>query len=90
MTTTVASSSSERATLTVEEAARILGIGRASAYNAAKSGDLPTIRIGGRLLVPRARLDALLGKDPQNSDGPAGNRAEREDARSSSHAQAYT
>jgi excisionase family DNA binding protein len=47
----------ERATYTVEEAARILGIGRATAY---KPGVLPTIRVGGRLLVPRAALRLLL------------------------------
>jgi excisionase family DNA binding protein len=50
----------ERQTLTVEEAARVLGIARGSAYEAAKVGHLPTIRIGRRLLVPRAALERLL------------------------------
>lgn len=49
--------------MTVEEAAKVLGIGRASAYAAAKAGDLPCVKVGGRLLVPRARLAALLGED---------------------------
>jgi excisionase family DNA binding protein len=49
-----------RRTRSVEEAARILGISRASAYSAAKSGDLPTIRMGNRLLVPEAALEKLL------------------------------
>jgi excisionase family DNA binding protein len=53
-----------RRTYTVEEAAAILGIGRQTAYLAAKSGDLPTVRVGGRLLVPRARLAELLGEGP--------------------------
>jgi excisionase family DNA binding protein len=48
-------------TMSVEEAGRLLGISRTSAYNAAKTGDIPTIRIGGRLLVPTARLRDLLG-----------------------------
>jgi excisionase family DNA binding protein len=47
--------------MSVEEAGRLLGISRTSAYNAAKAGDIPTIRIGGRLLVPTARLCDLLG-----------------------------
>jgi excisionase family DNA binding protein len=50
-----------RMTVTVEEAAQLLGIGRQSAYQAARSGELPTIRLGRRLLVPRSQLDAMLG-----------------------------
>lgn len=50
----------ERRTLTVEEAARALGIGRSAAYAAARSGELPTVKIGRRLLVPRAALDRML------------------------------
>jgi excisionase family DNA binding protein len=49
-----------RRTLSVEEAAQILGISRASAYACAKSGELPTIRMGNRLLVPEAVLERLL------------------------------
>jgi excisionase family DNA binding protein len=48
--------------LTVEEAAEVLSIGRASAYQAANSGELPTVRIGRRLLVPVAQLRQLLGE----------------------------
>lgn len=53
----------DRATLRIEEAGEILGIGRWAAYAGAKSGDIPTIRIGRRILVPVARLRALLGAD---------------------------
>lgn len=49
-------------TMTIEEAARALGVGRSSAYKAARRGDLPTIRIGNRLLVPRAALARMLGE----------------------------
>lgn len=52
----------ERQTLTIEEAARVLGVGRNSAYLAAERGDIPTIRLGRRLLVPRAALDELLAR----------------------------
>ena len=46
--------------LTVEEAARLCRISRGSAYAACRSAQLPAIRIGRRLLVPRARLMAML------------------------------
>jgi excisionase family DNA binding protein len=50
----------EARTYTVDEAARMLRIGRNQAYQAAKVGQIPTIRIGKRLLVPRAALDRML------------------------------
>lgn len=52
---------SKRLTYTVEEAGRLLGVGRNQAYDAAKRGEVPTIRVGKRLLVPKAALDRLLG-----------------------------
>lgn len=52
---------SERQTYTVEEAGQILGLSRNSAYAAAKAGTIPNIRIGNRLLVPKAAIDRLLG-----------------------------
>ncbi len=39
----------------------MLGIPRATAYRAAAAGQLPTFRIGRRLMVPTARLLDLLG-----------------------------
>ena len=48
-------------TLSIEDAGRLLGVSRTTAYKAAKTGDLPTIQIGGRKLVPTARLRDLLG-----------------------------
>jgi len=50
----------ERLTYTVEKAGKILGISRAAAYQYAKNGQLPTIRLGTRLLVPKAALEKLL------------------------------
>ena len=49
-----------RMVLDVPEAAEILNISRQAAYAAAKRGDLPTVRIGGRILVPRAALMRML------------------------------
>jgi excisionase family DNA binding protein len=50
----------ERQTVTVEEAATILGVGRNKAYEAARSGEIPAVRIGKRLLVPIVALERLL------------------------------
>ncbi len=47
-------------TVSVEEAGRILGISRGAAYTHARDGSLPTIRLGKRLLVPKAALDKML------------------------------
>ena len=54
----------ETLTVSIDYAAKILGISRAAAYNYARDGSLPTIKIGGakrqRFLVPKAALDRLL------------------------------
>jgi excisionase family DNA binding protein len=50
----------ERRTVSLDEAAKILGISRGHAYAMAKKGELPTIRIGTRWLVPAAKLERLL------------------------------
>jgi excisionase family DNA binding protein len=52
-----------QATCTVDQAASLLGIGRSTAYVAAKQGALPTLRLGHRLVCPVARLLALLGEE---------------------------
>ena len=49
-------------TISVEDAGKILGYSRNSAYEAAKSGELPTIRLGRKLRVPRAALEKMLGE----------------------------
>jgi excisionase family DNA binding protein len=51
----------ERRTYSVPEVAQILGISRASAFAAARAGELPVIRVGKRVLVLRAALDRMLG-----------------------------
>jgi excisionase family DNA binding protein len=52
--------SSERLTVSIEKAARLLGISRAAAYVYAREGKLPVIRLGSRVLVPKAALDKLF------------------------------
>jgi excisionase family DNA binding protein len=59
------------ATLTVPEAARLLGIGRNLAYEiAARDGEIagvPVVRVGRRLLIPLARLLEVLGLDEDST-----------------------
>jgi excisionase family DNA binding protein len=50
-------------TVTVEEAGDALGISRASAYEGVKTGEIPSIRVGRRIVVPTAALRRLLGID---------------------------
>ena len=50
----------QRQTCDVEFAGKRLGLGRNAAYEAAHRGDIPTIKIGRRLLVPIAALDRML------------------------------
>lgn len=49
-----------RLTVTVQEAARLLGIGRQLAYEGVRQGQIPNIRVGRRILVPRAALEKML------------------------------
>jgi excisionase family DNA binding protein len=53
---------------TIEEAGKLLSLGRSGAYEAARRGDIPVLRIGRRWLVPRVALDKMLaaaGKDAE-------------------------
>jgi excisionase family DNA binding protein len=52
----------KRLTLTVEEAADLLGIGRSLAYRLAASGELPTVRLGRRIVVPADALNHWLAE----------------------------
>lgn len=54
--------------LPVPEAGRLLGLGRSASYEAARRGELPTLRLGRRLVVPVARLEAMLGLGPHLGD----------------------
>ena len=46
--------------LTVEETAKFLRISRGSAYEGVRLGQIPSIRVGRRILIPRAALVRLL------------------------------
>ncbi len=57
-----------RKTYTVPEAAEQLGIGRSAAYEAARTGQIPTIRIGKRILVPVVALERMLRECADRGD----------------------
>lgn len=63
-------------TLTVEEAAGLLGIGRTMAYSLARSGDLPgVVKLGHRFVVARSVLLAAIGeteRPPAKAEGRPG------------------
>lgn len=53
-----------RTTLTVTQMAAVIGIGRSAAYEAVRAGQIPSLRIGRRVLIPVSALRALLeGRD---------------------------
>jgi excisionase family DNA binding protein len=58
----------ERRTYTVTEAATVLGISRTSAYERVHAGELPALRLGRRIVITRAVVDAMLGGAPTNSE----------------------
>ncbi len=60
MTTFNETPNTEPLTYTVDEAAALLGISRPSAYEAVHTGEVPSIKVGRRILVPRAALTRLL------------------------------
>ncbi len=49
-----------RSAMTIDEAAKILGISRALAYESARRGELPVLKLGRRLLVPREAFKRWL------------------------------
>ena len=51
---------SERLTYNVKEAAQLLGLSKNSAYQACLKGELPHLKIGKRILIPRVQLERLL------------------------------
>jgi excisionase family DNA binding protein len=50
--------------LTVGEVAHHLGISRATAYKAIRDGEIPSIRIGVRYLIPKIAFEKMINSDP--------------------------
>jgi excisionase family DNA binding protein len=61
-------SEKDRLTLDVPEAGKLLGLGRNASYEAAAKGEIPTIRIGKRILVPKAAFERFLAAPEFSND----------------------
>lgn len=47
-------------TCTIDEAAKLMGVSRSTMYEAARTAQIFTIRLGRRVLVPRAAIEKML------------------------------
>ena len=81
----------ERATITVTEAARLLGVSRSLAFEAVARGEIPSLKIGRRIVVSKKALEDLLesgrqipsvsGNGSTRADGSAPTPDQKADAR---------
>jgi excisionase family DNA binding protein len=57
----------EAMTLSVEHAARLIGVSRTTAYRLVRDGELPGIKVGRRVLVLKKPLMEMLGAEEDTS-----------------------
>ena len=57
-----------RQTLSVPETAELLGISRAHAFDCVRSGEIPSITLGRRVVIPQRAIDELLGRTSPTAD----------------------
>ncbi|MDP2859330.1 MAG: helix-turn-helix domain-containing protein [Bacillota bacterium] len=63
---------SECLTYTVGEAAKAIGVGRSLAYELVRRGDLRTVHVGRRILVPRDAVRDFLGLGQEQAPASPG------------------
>lgn len=63
-----------REAYTVDEVARLLGVGRAAAYTAVRLGQLPAVRVGRLVRIPRRAFERWLDKIEDNVFAQQGGR----------------
>jgi len=51
-----------RRTYTVREVAEMLGISRSTAYECVRRGEIPSLKLGGRVVISRTAFEAILGE----------------------------
>ncbi|MDO8530702.1 MAG: excisionase family DNA-binding protein [Dehalococcoidia bacterium] len=67
----------EKLVISVDEAAKLLALSRSSAYAGVKNGQIPSIKVGRRILIPRAALLAkLAGGGAAQGSGAEGARSD--------------
>jgi excisionase family DNA binding protein len=55
----------QKATLSVDQVSIILGISRNATYQGIREGEIPSIKVGRRILVPQVALLRMLGQEPK-------------------------
>ena len=53
----------DKLALSVREALELVPLGRTAFYDAVRRGEIPSVRVGGRVLIPRAALERMFGSD---------------------------
>ncbi len=61
----------ERPVLTVSEAAELLGVSRAFAYELVVCGELPAVRLGRRIMIPRVGIQRIIENSVAELQPPA-------------------
>ena len=59
----------EKLTLSVEEAGKLLGVSRQVAYQLIHRPDFPTLHIGRRILVPKKQLEVWMDRMTNGMEG---------------------
>ena len=71
---TAPATTDDRLAVSVDEAARLLDISRDLAYDLIRRGDLPAVKLGRRIVVPKRQLEVLLeAAGDEGSTGAPGN-----------------
>jgi excisionase family DNA binding protein len=55
----------------VEEAAKKLGISKTTLYSMAREKRIPSVKIGGRVLIPVAGLEEWISRNTEETEGDA-------------------
>jgi excisionase family DNA binding protein len=61
--------SSDRLTLTAREASQLLGLSRTSVYQGISTGEIPHVKVGKRILIPKVALEKLLSEASVKKEG---------------------
>ena len=62
--------SSQRLTYSIKETAQVLGLSRNSVYQGCQRGEIPSIRVGKRILIPKAALLRILETTKNDGSPP--------------------
>ena len=58
----------DRLTISVEDAAAMLGISRAFAYDLVRRGEIPSLRLGRRVVIPHHAFRRFVEGHPVDTD----------------------